>query len=154
MDRKQKQTMIQRGFSLIEVIIVLAAVAVLATVVYNMGDSARGATAHAQVREETKGFFTTGVRNCLTRVRGDLSTCNAARLTTVSISPLTSTATPCGDTWSAVATAPSVVVTYPLDECVDNDSFGTDLATDLSILHKVTATYDTTTDDLIITYSR
>ena len=144
----------QKGFSLIELILALAIISVLAVVVYNMGASSSGSIAHSQVKEETKAFFPIAVKNCLSRVRGDLSGCTASKIQTISISPLTSTTTPCGDTWSVTSTAPSIVVVYPLDQCIDNDSFGADLATDLSVFHKISAVYDNSTNDLTITYNR
>jgi len=152
-NRKNKQA----GIALLDVVLALVVVGIVVGVIYNMGASAKLSVAQKQVKEETKGFFPVAISNCLSRTRGDLSSCNAATIITRSISPLVSTTTPCGDTWSAVATAPSVVVTYPIDQCGDNadrDAFGVALAADLNPEVKINASYSSSSNDLTITYLR
>ena len=147
----------QSGIALLDVVVALVIVGIIISVVYSVSTSAKSSLSQKQVTEEVKGFFPVAVGNCLSRKRGDLSHCDTATIITASISPLSSTATPCGDVWSAVATAPSIVVTYPLDQCganTDRDAFGASLAADLNPEVKINASYDAASDELTITYLR
>lgn len=153
-NKKQITNNKQAGLALADLIMYLVGVAALTVVALAMFGDTKGKISHSGVKEEVSVFFPVAVQSCLNRTRNDLSGCTAAKITTVSISPLSSTTTACGDTWSVVASAASVVLTYPLDGCIDNDSFGGELETELTALHKISAAYSESTDDLSVTYSR
>jgi prepilin-type N-terminal cleavage/methylation domain-containing protein len=148
-----QSTKAQKGFSLIELSMVIAVIALLLIAANFAFNSVKDNLNRQEVTEALEFHFRTAAQQCQNR-RGnrDLTTCDTTAAI-LAVSPLASTTTPFGATWSVstiTAIGNPMIIAYSLTGAPDIAAFGADLATKLSAINGVTATFATPT--LTVTY--
>jgi prepilin-type N-terminal cleavage/methylation domain-containing protein len=148
-----KSTKGQKGFSLIELSMVISVIALLLIAANFAFNSVKDNLNVQEVTEALEFHFVTAAQQCQNR-RGnrDLTSCDTVA-GIVAVSPLASSVTPFGDTWSVgtiTAVGNPMVITYPLASAPDALALAGDLVNKLSIINGINATLATTT--LTVTY--
>jgi prepilin-type N-terminal cleavage/methylation domain-containing protein len=148
-------TKAQKGFSLIELSMVISVIALLLIAANFAFTSVQSNLAVKQVTEELEFYFPVAVQQCQYR-RGprDLTECDTVAQITA-VSTLSSDATPFGDTWTVAAVTAignDLIIVYPLTNAPNPDALGPDLETKLDLINRVSATYAAGSDTITVTY--
>ncbi len=157
---KNKQTNQQvkkeKGFSLIELVIVIAIVAALSAIVLIQGGKMFGEGSKQGVIQDVAVAIPSAVGICSKIHRGNLTSCTKASLMRKAATLETTTA--CGDSWTlGTASDTEVELKYPLTSCGDADDIGNEVVEYVKELPRIstdTAKTKYTSGDktLIITY--
>jgi competence protein ComGC len=151
----QIQNKKQSGFSIIEFVLVLAAVVSITALIIFSGTKLFGQGAKTQVITDTSVTIPSAVAICSRIHKGDLSKCSKESL--LRKSQTLEEKTVCGDNWTIVASADEVVLTYPLVSCADKDDIGNEVVEYVGQLPRIdTSTSKTnyTSPNIKITYLR
>ncbi|CAB5495701.1 hypothetical protein BTHERMOSOX_1003 [Bathymodiolus thermophilus thioautotrophic gill symbiont] len=150
---KDEKTMKQRGFSLIELVIVIAIIAVLSVVVLFSGSQMFSEGTRRGVLIDTTVAIPAAINLCSKIHRGDLSGCNKESL--MRKVPTLDEKTACGDLWSIAPADDQVVLTYPLTSCEDRKDIGEDIVEyvlELPRISKPSTAYTNSDFTIRITY--
>lgn len=139
----------QGGFSIVELLVVIAVITVLTLAIYSGKDAIYAKNNRSLVQKELQIYFPNAVLECNIYYR-TLIGCDKDRI--VELSALQNTNTVFGDTWSVVDSANEIVVTYPLTSADNAIKQCLNLKAALDNMSKISATC--TGSILAVTYKR